>query len=157
MEHGQYLDMPMRLGVDSFQPALPANLAGITEQIEFECRPGTGLSSVGGYAQFSDYLGNALITQLSAIDSYAEHAAVTLSGTLSRVEMYHDRTAGEPTLGGTWSIALELRPSLGAARVFAIEHRRPIFPGNAYCQAISLSASGIACYCNAGLAVSNRL
>lgn len=98
--------------------------------------PGTSLSSVGGYAQFSDYLRNALIAQLSAIDSYAEPAAVTLSGTLSRLEMYLDRTVAEPTLGGTWSIALELRSSLGAASVFSIEHTRPIGSGNAYCQAM---------------------
>lgn len=136
MEHGQYLDIPIQPGVGSFEPALPANLAGITEQIVFECPPGTSLSSVGGYAQFSDYLRNALIAQLSAIDSYAEPAAVTLSGMLSRLEMYLDRTVAEPTLGGTWSIALELRSSLGAASVFSIEHTRPIGSGNAYCQAM---------------------
>jgi hypothetical protein len=122
------------LSVGVFAPVLHDSLAGVTEQLFFDCVPGTGLVSLGGQSQFADYIRSALIEQLALADIYAAGSAVQLTGELQQVELFLDQVAGQQSARGTWQIQLALQSSLGGGEVFAIDYSYPIANYAKYCE-----------------------
>lgn len=122
------------LSVGPFAPGQHDSIAGVTEQLFFDCVPGTGLVSLGDLSQFSDYIRSALIEQLAAADIYAAESTVQLTGELQEVELFFDRIAGQRPARGTWQIQLALHSSLGRGEIFAIDYSYPIANHGGYCQ-----------------------
>jgi|GEM_PF-2949697 len=133
IEFDRYQEHQVSLSVGEFSPHLHKKIAGITDQIYFECSPARGLVSTGDYSGFSDYIRSAFIEQLQEAERYVSEAPVKLFGELQKVDLHFDSLAGESYSHGTWAIQLTLRSSLGGEGSFTINHSFPIRNRNNYC------------------------
>ncbi len=148
LSSGRYAVLPLQpqlhdlystgVSVGAFSPRLQYGVPGTTDNIYFECLHDQGLVSVGGYSQFSDFVRNALIEQLSAAGIYSAEAPVQLTGELEKVELFYDQIVGEPLFTGTWSIEVELQSSLGVRETFSVSHSYPLPGSGEFCQEMAV-------------------